>query len=130
MPQADKDDTTIPPAGDSKAGELESDLLTICAKYELAAAERETLDDEIMLATTRERKEYYTRSLDDALRRCNTLRDRVTALSARTLQGVMAKALVLRGELGMMHATELDDDCAEPEITLAWSLVNDILGRA
>ncbi len=150
MPKANQDDITTPQtkrrqlfgagaallllapdaAGSTKAAELDGDLLTLCAEYGIAAAERETLDDGIVLATTGEREDYYTRCLDYALGRCNTLRDRVTAISSRTLQGVKAKATVLRDELDMMHATEIEGGDAEPEIALAWSLVNDILGRA
>lgn len=117
-------------AGSTKAAELDGDLLTLCAEYGIAAAERETLDDGIVLATTGEREDYYTLCLDHALGRCNTLRDRITAISSRTLHGVKAKAMVLRDELDMMHATEIEGGGAEPEIALAWSLVNDILGRA
>ena len=111
-------------AGAVKAAEIDGELLTAFAEWHPFEQERLALmraDDST--AEWDERFETMSGPWHEGM-------SAIMALSARTPEGIRAKATVMRallenhvGHTGMIH------DCATPSEAFAWSLVTDMLGR-
>lgn len=62
--------------------------------------------------------------------RQDELADQVVLIQARTQEGMAAKAAVAKVLFTRHHKEAIEDDCLSEENAMAWSLFQDLVGRA
>lgn len=108
---------------------LDAELLRLCAELDAVEAERAPLEDE-QSNTRYDNPRYH--ELGELLRepgaRWASLFDRLTATPAHTLEGMQAKAKVLREQWNFWAdgSPMLED----PHDGMVWSLLGDLLAAA
>ena len=115
-------------AGPAKAAELDGELLDAYRRWLPWDAERVAIRALPMEdATWEPRFDAYTDGWHDGMHE-------IMAIPARTPEGIRVKATVMRALLenhvGFGEPGRGTPPCASPSEAFAWSLINDMLGRA
>lgn len=110
----------------------DAELLGLCQQFSEIQATVEPLLVQFF-ATPVEAHDELERlaSLEGSLwNRQDALANRARILRARTQEGFAAKAGVARGLFLRQHRPEVEDGSLTEEMTMVWSLLNDLVGRA
>ena len=116
---------TAAEAGPAKAAELDGELLSCCAEVLAIDCESDRLWDECPMDGGHPAWVAYNAHTDATMPRLSDLVLQISATSARTPEGIRAKAAAARC---MMPQDRQDDP--DPCERLAMSLYEDLLGRA
>lgn len=115
--------------GDAKAQELDGELLRLCTDYQSLATRIENIgkDWDATVDLTVEQDRTFTAKMNIIQGQQAEVMEKIEGIAAATPEGLRAKVLVLEVEL----QDEMDTDgCfADSRASLAWSLVQDMLGR-
>jgi hypothetical protein len=119
-------------AGTDKAQELDGELLSSVSEWHRLVTQDKATWDGLKDEETAVGQAYWDEADADGgiWDRIHDAAERIMTLPARTPEGIRGKASVLRRMLLDHHEEQLDEDCADEEIRVAFSLVSDILGRA
>ena len=127
---------TAAEAGTAKAAELDGELLAAFRKWQPWDRERQAIDaiySEFPHSYAPDGRHIADDRFDACTDQWHALVDEITETPARTPEGILVKATVLRSALvdyGIGNATRpADEDDITPPDCLAWSLVTDMLGR-
>jgi hypothetical protein len=129
---------TAAAAGPAKADELDGELLDLCIEFQEKEAILRRLDNWFRFVDFdgpehASQQQARSAELDAGNEEWHELLDEIIEIPARTPEGLRAKAAVLLPALNTFAVSEWDakvEEDATAHERLAWSLAQDLLGRA